>query len=520
MKKSLVSGLWSLVLVLCAFAPVREASAASPLGATFNNHVELKLWTNAVRLVTATNTGSTGQWSGSATQTWAYALQVTNGLGVGALSAISNVTLTATTQVALIRWTWAGGADGVRLWRGPQTTNLTQYLPMTAGATNFSDTGAYTNWVTNGSQTVTATNVPALILRDGTVINGAEDLGSPSAVTNGGATINGAPISNGAAITVAGTMTFGLTTSTAYNGASGAAASNLAAQAYAGLSDRLDSNVFAALDSTTNRLSAYGGYLFSPGYGGMTYGSIGFSNAEYSTVVAIGNAQGTNQYLARITVDTGSQLALWHTIWDSGNDGADSELDAGLLGGLRSTSFVQRVGGSMSGVLTNMAGFVGNGAGLTNLPVSTPSTNYILRASDRWVAHEFPTNPLAMGVASHSSTSVVQHQALRTLQTQQMTRTVSLTFSRTSSETNGWIGFAFPYVAQTNIVTNTLQLLVSGASQVVHTVNFTTSGFYTVASGSLSNALTVDARFTGFATSPGSTNYGLAFPPDIYGAAQ
>ena len=92
------------------------------------------------------------------------------------------------------------------------------------------------------------------------------------------------------------------------------------------------------------------------------YGTLYFDSRVSPTGLWI-KASGTNRW----------------NVWDQRNDGAGSGLDADLLDGLDSTNFAQLASSpTFTGTIT-AGGFIGNGAGLTNLPSSSApaSNNYI-----------------------------------------------------------------------------------------------------------------------------------------------
>lgn len=304
------------------------------------------------------------------TGTWYYALQPTNSSGRLAAGAITSQTISATGRIVKLTWNKVAGMSGYRIVFGATSTNMTNIAVAAGGAnaTNWFHFG--TNTFTSGIASNTFTNSAAFVLPDGTRLDGIEDLGSPSAVTNGGATINGSPITNGANITVSGS-----TDTNIVNGLINAS-SNMSA--------RLASNVWAAADSTTNFVKRTGGSYYTPSgwlfanQPGDTFVSIG---ADSNITIAVDaahfllfNSTGFNLFNVPFSGDGSGLTSIGISQLNNGS---------GILtnGGPVATNYMPRTGGEMSGALTNRSsgGFVGNGAGLTNLPpVSVAaSNNYI-----------------------------------------------------------------------------------------------------------------------------------------------
>ncbi len=142
-------------MALLAGCSLAASEIHAPL--TAFRDVTMAAWapTTTISSVVATNGGAY-----AATGTWYYAVAPTNNLGAAAISAITNVTV-ATGQLVRIRWGLVGGATGYRVYRGPQVTNLSEYV--TPGVvTQYLDYG--TNTWTAGVPATTATNVPTLVL--------------------------------------------------------------------------------------------------------------------------------------------------------------------------------------------------------------------------------------------------------------------------------------------------------------------------------------------------------------------
>ena len=168
---------------------------------------------------------------------------------------------------------------------------------------------------------------------------------------------------------------------------------------------RLASNVWAAAASTTNYVARTGDTM--TGNLIITNASITVKsdsiNAQFSdargaagVLLQTGSpSAATNTYGVVKLQDSGpsagygtlyfdsrvSPTGLWikasgtnrWNVWDQRNDGAGSGLDADLLDGLESTNFAQLASSpTFTGTIT-AGGFSGNGAGLTNLSVSSPS---------------------------------------------------------------------------------------------------------------------------------------------------
>ena len=140
---------------------------------------------------------------------------------------------------------------------------------------------------------------------------------------------------------------------------------------------------------------------------------------------------GSQQTTAVVKVYSPTDSALWARRFEGDASGltnlAPSELNA-------ATSFVRSVGGEMSGALTNVAGFVGNGAGLTNILAAgyaNPFTNFYVNAV------ESPTNRFQFTVPTNDSWSRIE---------------INLTAYQTNDAAQGFVYFRLNGATGTNVL--------------------------------------------------------------------
>lgn len=145
---------------------------------TFRGDIILGSFTNTVKVLSATNTGTSGKWA--ATGAWWYAISASNSAGSIDTGAASNVTIAATSKTAVVTWNMPGGMSGARVWRGSTSGTLTQFVDVGA-ASSFTDRG--TNTWTAGTHGNTFTNVVVIRFQDGSSLETATN--NPVAVPLG-----------------------------------------------------------------------------------------------------------------------------------------------------------------------------------------------------------------------------------------------------------------------------------------------------------------------------------------------
>ena len=356
-----------LIYALCALCGFR-ASAGETFGPmTFHGDVAVSNYTNTIPVTNAVVATNGGLWA--ATATWHYAVSGSNVFGALEIGTVTNGTLATTNGAITVQWNQPGGMTGLRLWRGSAAGTLTQFVRLAVGA-YFTDKG--TNAWTAGTHANTMTNDFAFVLPDGTRLNGAGDLGS---ITGVNAAVSGIGFANPAGPgpvltgTVSAAVTYGHTTNTAYNGANGTAAFALASNAAAG--NLATSNTLAKyLPLTGGTLSDSLTITNSAASSASLLVNVGAFDTAFAAYITFGYVGGTATNVQLVPTPSGYLQLLQPeeagVISDNGWN-VMLQKDITNIGG---ALFVLKTGDTMAGPLTNNAGYFGNGAGLTNLPVS------------------------------------------------------------------------------------------------------------------------------------------------------
>lgn len=495
------SNVWKFALLLL---PILGHAAEFTTPTRFSAPVEFGQWTNTATITQATNlTGG----AATATGTFSFAIQPTNSLGRGVVSAASNASFTATGQLIRIRWSPAGGATGYRIFRG-----LTNWIDVGA-ATQFLFYG--TNTWSNGAPTTTTT---AGAFSGPLVVPTNSFLGS-QADSNRLARMGDV---------VAGTVTNGQWLPDVY--AVGIAAS--------GALQRTGGTVTGTVTITGTNLV---GHRVAVTGGGDYVPMIGRSSAAFLTGFEyLSGSMIAGFVVATNPAATGPNIFIGHDLsrsmigaFQSFGGLADlSGTDSGDFWRLQyayfpgTTTTLARVVGSASGgfapqLIVSNAVLYGDGSGLTNLPISagvTLRTNPVLKVSASpglWsVSSDVPTNGGgAVAFELPTATSTQYRATFRTISTATVSRTIQGPVYGLSAVATNVKWFVFDHITSTNFPTNVVSVAAAGTTATLFSVTCTTTALYYVSGTNAAGNRDFVATVTTSGSGPGSTNFGRAIMP-------